>query len=172
MAAFRCARGGLRRVLLIGLAVVAWQSAAPPARATAPTDAPSQKGYWLVASDGSVFGFGDAGDYGSAGGTHLAKPIVGMAATPTGHGYWLVASEGGVFGYGDAGYYGSKGSGRHKKQIVGILATRTGHGYSLVASDGTVASYGDASFRNTHAYSKAIIGLALTPTGQGAWLAA
>src|SRR2546425_3731725 len=133
MAAFRCARGGLRRVLLIGLAVVAWQSAAPPARATAPTDAPSQKGYWLVASDGSVFGFGDAGDYGSAGGTHLAKPIVGMAATPTGHGYWLVASDGGIFGYGDAGYYGSAGGIHLPQPIVGMSPPPPRPGYRLRA---------------------------------------
>jgi hypothetical protein len=39
------------------------------------------KGYWLVASDGGVFNFGDAGFYGSAGGLHLNQPIVGMAAT-------------------------------------------------------------------------------------------
>ena len=32
---------------------------------------------------------------------HLAKPIVGMAATP-GKGYWLVASDGGIFTFGDA----------------------------------------------------------------------
>ena len=46
---------------------------------------------------------------GSAGGTPLNKPAVGMAATPDGGGYWLVASDGGVFSYGDAGFYGSAG---------------------------------------------------------------
>jgi hypothetical protein len=35
-------------------------------------------GYWLVASDGGIFRFGDAGFYGSEGGTHLNRPIVGM----------------------------------------------------------------------------------------------
>ena len=55
------------------------------------------KGYWLVASDGGVFSFGDASFYGSTGGDRLNKPIVGIAATPDGNGYWLVASDGGVF---------------------------------------------------------------------------
>ena len=55
----------------------------------APT--PDGKGYWLVAIDGGVFAFGDAGFYGSMGGTPLNQPIVGMAATPDGKGYWLVA---------------------------------------------------------------------------------
>ena len=63
----------------------------------------------MVASDGGVFNFGDAGFYGSMGGTPLNKPIVGMAATPDGKGYWLVASDGGIFSFGDAGFYGSEG---------------------------------------------------------------
>ena len=36
-------------------------------------------GYWLVASDGGVFTFGDAPFDGSLGGTHLNAPVVGMA---------------------------------------------------------------------------------------------
>ena len=51
--------------------------------------------YWLVGSDGGIFTFGSAQFYGSTGGIHLNKPIVGMAATPDGKGYWLVASDGG-----------------------------------------------------------------------------
>ena len=52
-------------------------------------------GYWLVASDGGIFSYGDAAFLGSRGGQPLNKPIVGMAATPDGGGYWLVASDGG-----------------------------------------------------------------------------
>ena len=52
-------------------------------------------GYWLVASDGGIFSFGDAAFHGSMGGKPLNKPIVGMAATSDGLGYWLVASDGG-----------------------------------------------------------------------------
>ena len=63
----------------------------------------SGNGYWIVASDGGIFNYGDAGFFGSAGNIVLNKPIVGMAATKDGGGYWLVASDGGVFTYGDAG---------------------------------------------------------------------
>ena len=38
---------------------------------------PDGAGYWLVASDGGIFSYGDARFFGSAG-AHLA-PIVGMA---------------------------------------------------------------------------------------------
>ncbi len=43
------------------------------------TSSPAGKGYWLVASDGGVFGFGDAGFYGSMGGRTLNAPVVGIA---------------------------------------------------------------------------------------------
>ena len=58
-----------------------------------------RRGYWLVASDGGIFSFGDARFYGSTGGIKLNQPIVGMAATPSGRGYWLVASDGGMFAF-------------------------------------------------------------------------
>ena len=54
---------------------------------------PSGNGYWLVASDGGLFSFGDAHFFGSTGSMPLNKPIVGMASTPSGNGYWLVASD-------------------------------------------------------------------------------
>jgi hypothetical protein len=37
-------------------------------------------GYWLVASDGGIFSYGDAGFHGSAGSLTLNKPVVGMTA--------------------------------------------------------------------------------------------
>jgi NADH dehydrogenase FAD-containing subunit len=70
---------------------------------------PDGKGYWLVASDGGIFAFGDAGFYGSMGGRPLVRPVVGMAAPFGGGGYWLVASDGGIFAFGDAAFAGSMG---------------------------------------------------------------
>ena len=103
-------------------------------------------GYWLVASDGGIFSYGDARFLGSRGGQPLNKPIVGMAATPDGGGYWLVASDGGIFSYGDAAFFGSRGGQPLNKPIVGMAATPDGGGYWLVASDGGIFSYGDAAF--------------------------
>ena len=40
---------------------------------------PTGKGYWAAAADGGVFTFGDAGFFGSTGGTALQKPIVSVA---------------------------------------------------------------------------------------------
>ena len=86
----------------------------------------ARPGYRFVAGDGGVFAFGGAAFNGSAGGTHLNKPVVGMAATPDGGGYWLVASDGGVFSYGDAAFYGSTGSLTLNKPIVGMASTPDG----------------------------------------------
>ncbi|MGO9027873.1 MAG: neocarzinostatin apoprotein domain-containing protein [Acidimicrobiales bacterium] len=94
----------------------------PPAPVPPAPTTSDGKGYWLVASDGGIFAYGDAGFHGSAGGTTLDKPIVGMAATPDGKGYWLVASDGGIFAYGDAGFYGSAGGTTLDKPIVGMAA--------------------------------------------------
>ncbi len=99
-------------------------------------------GYWLVASDGGVFSFGDASFRGSTGGLTLNRPVVGMAATPDGGGYWLVAADGGVFCFGDAPFRGSTGGIALNRPVVGMAADMAGGGYWLVASDGGVFAFG------------------------------
>ena len=38
-------------------------------------------GYWLTASDGGIFSYGDTGFYGSAGSIHLNAPVVSNTAS-------------------------------------------------------------------------------------------
>ncbi len=133
------------------------------------------KGYWLAASDGGVFNYGNAQFYGSAGSLKLNKPVVGMAATPDAQGYWLVASDGGIFNYGDAGFFGSTGGLHLNQPVVGMASTPDGQGYWLVASDGGIFNYGDAGFfgsRGGQPLNKPIVGVAATADGQGYWLVA
>ena len=80
-------------------------------------------GYWLAAADGGVFSFGDAAFLGSAGGTRLNQPVVGMVATASGNGYWLVAADGGVFTFGDAAFAGSTGDVKLNRPMVGAAAS-------------------------------------------------
>ncbi|HET9730704.1 MAG TPA: hypothetical protein VFR41_14840 [Acidimicrobiia bacterium] len=155
------------------LGSLATASLTRPVVGMAPT--PSGSGYWLVASNGSVWSFGDANLYGSAAHTKLAYPIVGIAGTRTGAGYWLIASNGSVFHYGDAVFHGSTSHMTLRKPIVGGVATPSGNGYWLVASNGSVFPFGDAKFYGSTAYTKLsypIIGMAPTATGKGYWLAA
>ena len=92
-----------------------------PAKSMTPT--PDGRGYWLVASDGGIFTFGDAGFFGSMGGEVLGAPVVGIMAASGGTGYREVASDGGVFGHGIAPFFGSMGGQTLNAPIVGIAGT-------------------------------------------------
>ena len=110
------------------LAVSTAGAAQPGAKSAhfAPVTPGAGAGYWLVGTDGGIFNYGTAGFYGSAGGIHLNKSVVGMAAAPDGKGYWLVASDGGIFSYGDAGFYGSAGGMKLNAPNVGMAAEVSG----------------------------------------------
>jgi hypothetical protein len=157
---------------LAATAVMAPTSSAPASAASVPGQA---NGYWLMASDGGIFSYGDAAFYGSTGAIKLNKPIVGMASTPTGRGYWLVASDGGIFAFGDAGFFGSTGAVKLNKPITGMSPSGSSKGYRMVATDGGIFSFGDAPFfgsTGATALAKPISGMAPTPSGQGYWLVA
>ena len=150
-------------------------SAGLPGPPSPPPPAPPNSSYWLVASDGGIFTFGNAGFYGSTGGTRLNQPVVAMAPTPSKGGYWLVASDGGIFSFGDASFFGSMGGKPLNKPIVGMAATPDGGGYWMVASDGGIFSFGDASFFGSMGgkpLNKPIVGMASTHDGLGYWLVA
>ena len=139
----------------------------------APSGAPH--GYYLTASDGGVFTFGNVPFCGSTGAIGLNKPVVGMAATHDAGGYWLVASDGGIFSFGDAAFYGSTGAIHLNQPIVGMAATPDGKGYWLVAADGGIFSFGDAAFYGSTGaihLNQPIVGMAATPDGKGYWLVA
>jgi len=132
-------------------------------------------GYWLNATDGGVFSFGNAQFHGSTGGMVLNQPVVGMAATHDAGGYWEVATDGGVFSFGDAQFHGSTGSIRLNKPMVGMAVTPDGGGYWLVASDGGIFAYGDAGFfgsTGSLTLNKPVIGMVPTHDGLGYWLIA
>jgi hypothetical protein len=133
------------------------------------------KGYWMVASDGGIFSFGDAGFFGSTGAIKLNKPIVDIAPTPSGRGYWMAASDGGIFSFGDAGFFGSTGAIKLAKRIQQMASTPTGKGYWMVAGDGGIFSFGDASFYGSAVEGgaeKRIVDIAPSATGKGYYITA
>ena len=76
---------------------------------------PGGEGYWLVASDGGIFSFGDASSTARPGvAPQLAHRRHGR--DPDVHGYWLVAADGGVFSFGDAVFHGSGGGDRSARR--------------------------------------------------------
>ena len=67
----------------------------------------SGHGYFMVASDGGVFAFGDAHFAGSCPGIGgCYGKAVAVMPDSTGKGYWLVTNLGAVYTFGDAGNYG------------------------------------------------------------------
>jgi hypothetical protein len=104
----------------------------------------TQHGYFMVASDGGVFAFGDAHFAGSCPGVGgCAGAAVAVIPDSTGNGYWLVTDVGDVYAFGDAPYYGNAPTGG--SPAVDAVATPDGHGYWILLSDGTVDSFGDAA---------------------------
>jgi hypothetical protein len=101
-------------------------------------------GYFMVASDGGVFAFGDAtfaGSCYSVGG--CSGSAVSVMPDSTGRGYWLVTSQGGVYGFGDAPFLGAPGN--EGSPITAAVRTPDGNGYWILDAQGTVHGYGDAA---------------------------
>jgi len=149
---------------------------APPPGTCIPNVAPcSTQGYWMAATDGGLFSYGNAPFYGSMGGHPLVRPVVGIAPTADRGGYWEVASDGGVFAFGDAAFHGSMGGTHINQPVVGIAATPGGGGYWEVASDGGMFAFGDAGFYGSMGatpLNQPVVGIAPTRTGRGYWLVA
>ncbi len=99
-------------------------------------------GYFMVASDGGVFAFGDARFEGSCPGIGGCRgSAVAVMPDATGNGYWVVTSSGAVYPFGDAADYGQPGAGT---PVSAAVATPSGHGYWILNTSGQVYAYGDA----------------------------
>jgi len=103
-----------------------------------------QAGYFMVASDGGVFAFGDARFAGSCPGIGgCSGAAVAVMPDASGNGYWLVTATGSVYTFGDAPYFGAPG--RQASPITSAVATPDGKGYWVLDADGQVFAYGDAA---------------------------
>ncbi len=100
-------------------------------------------GYFMVASDGGVFAFGDARFAGSCPGMGgCSGAAVAVVPDASGNGYWLVTQTGNVYAFGDAPFYGSPGN--QGSPVTSAVRTADGHGYWVLLADGAVYAYGDA----------------------------
>jgi hypothetical protein len=101
-------------------------------------------GYFMVASDGGVFAFGDAHFAGSCPGIGgCSGAAVAVMPDASGNGYWLVTTTGNVYTFGDAPYYGAPGS--TGSPVTSAVRTPDGKGYWILSANGTVYNYGDAA---------------------------
>ncbi len=103
----------------------------------------SGNGYFMVASDGGVFAFGDARFAGSCPGIGgCAGAAVAVMPDHSGNGYWLVTSAGAIYAFGDAPFFGAPSP--ESSSVVNAVATPDGHGYWILYANGAVANFGDA----------------------------
>ena len=118
-------------------------TAAATTTTTAPVEEPThhaasdRSGYWMVGTDGRVYGFGDARKLGDA----TADDAVDLEPTPSGNGYWVVNSTGRVSAFGDAHWLGNAGVG---ERVTSLSSTRSGDGYWIFTDKGRVLAFGDA----------------------------
>ncbi len=100
-------------------------------------------GYFMVASDGGVFAFGDARFAGSCPGIGgCSGAAVAVMPDASGNGYWLVTAAGDVYAFGDAPFFGAPSP--QSTPVVNAVATPDGAGYWVLYANGAVLSFGDA----------------------------
>jgi IPT/TIG domain len=131
-------------------------------------------GYFMVASDGGVFAFGDARFAGSCPGIGgCSGSAVAVMPDSTGNGYWVVTTTGAIYAFGDAPYYGAPGP--KSSPVTSAVATPSGKGYWILYADGTVSNYGDAgafgSPSGQFGGANPANAIFTTSDGQGYWIA-
>jgi hypothetical protein len=100
-------------------------------------------GYFMVASDGGVFAFGDARFEGSCPGRGgCTGAAVAVVPDASGNGYWLVTQSGSVYAFGDAPFYGAPGN--QGAPVTSAVRTADGGGYWVLLANGAVYAFGDA----------------------------
>ena len=84
---------------------------------------PNGGGYWILTANGTVYAYGDAGNYGDGAGSFGGfNPATAILTTSDGDGYWIASANGTMDPYGDAPYDGGM-SGTH---LNGAIIAGTG----------------------------------------------
>jgi hypothetical protein len=132
------------------------------------TQSIARTGYWMLAANGAVYGFGDAAKMGDA-----AGPTVAIAPRLDGKGYWTVDAAGNVSHFGAATDHGGRPARQPAETVSTISATPSGNGYWLFTNRGRAFPYGDAHFYGDMTgttLNGPIIASVATPTGHGYYM--
>jgi Peptidase A4 family/Bacterial Ig-like domain (group 3) len=135
---------------------------------------PDGGGYFMVASDGGVFAFGDAKFEGSCPGIGgCSGSAVTVMPDATGDGYSLVTASGHVYSFGDAGAFGAPGP--QGTPVTSAVRTPDGAGYWILFANGVVDAFGDAQNLGTPVNqtngSDPATAIFATDDGGGYWVA-
>ena len=131
------------------------------------------KGYWLVASDGGIFAFGDARFHGSMGGRTSTPRWWGWRPTTATGGYWLVGSRRRDLllrcallriDRGPAAQPAGERDGRHRRRPAAT---------GWWPADGAIFAFGDARFHGSTGgmtLNAPVVGMAADAATGGYWL--
>jgi hypothetical protein len=137
----------------------------------APT--PDGRGYWLVAVDGHVYGFGDARVDGSP--ANALAPYDAIGARTAG-GYIVTGADNQAAYTYPGGQVNGGGSGTAlSSTLVGTAVSPSGNGTWQAGVDGSVVTTGDAGFFGSVpgenvALTAPVTAIASVPDGKGYWL--
>ena len=102
-------------------------------------------GYFMVASDGGVFEFGDARFERSRPGIGgCSGAAVAVVPDATGNGYWVMTSTGAVYTFGDERLHLTGQPGTQSSAITSAVATPNGGGYWILDGAGQAFVFGNA----------------------------
>jgi hypothetical protein len=133
------------------------------------------RGYWLVASSGTVLAFGDAKAQAERAAA-LPSPVAAGARSAGPDGYWLVTAAGTVYSFGSAHGYGSLTSAQVGNPVVAMAATPSGEGYWLLTRNGAVFAFGDARLLGSATAeidafpASGVTAVSLSAVGRGYWV--
>jgi Ca2+-binding RTX toxin-like protein len=138
---------------------------------------PSGNGLLVLASNGSLYAYGDAPFFGGVDTATLnaGERVSSISVTPSGGGYWVFTNRGRVVAFGNAPFLGDLTSFTLNGPVLDAVPTPSGLGYYMVGSDGGVFSFGDAVFYGSMGgahLNKPVAGLVPDPDGVGYWLVA
>jgi hypothetical protein len=142
-------------------------------RAEAPT---GRSGYWMLSTDGSVYPFGEARNFGSPA-TAAGRAAVDIEPTPSAQGYWVLDDGGGVSAFGDATGYGGVPAAvlTGGERPTSLSATPSGQGYWVFTDRGRAVAFGDARFLgdvSALTLNGPVLDSVATPSGQGYYMVA
>jgi arylsulfatase A-like enzyme len=132
----------------------------------------ARSGYWMLGTDGVVYGFGDARHHGNA-----ATPAgaVDLEPTPSGNGYWILDTAGVITPRGDAINHGSVTGLAAGERAVSLSRTPNGGGYWIFTDRGRVIPRGNATFLGDVSATRlngAVLDSIATPSGKGYYMVA
>ena len=133
-------------------------------------------GYWMVGSDGKVYAFGDAKNFGGPDGS-IGGLIVDIEPTPSNDGYWIVDEYGAVHPFGDAGNFGRVALNQLSagERVTSLSATPNGNGYWIFTTRGRVLPFGAAQYfgdMSAVQLNGPVLDSVPTPTGNGYYMVA